>query len=136
MVVHSSIRQLSTALLCLFLTACAQVDVVGLTKEGFRQKPREGQVAALEHPPQRPYLRLAELSLSDTQSDAEVKSRILQKAAELGADAVIFSPAKTKTEKSLIYQRVSRTLQPLPYTFTVTSLTGIAIRFTDSQEKN
>lgn len=85
-------------------TGCSQVEVLRLTSETF--PPREVQdVAILSQFPNVQHEKIAELSdTSSSESVSRLQQRLLEKAAELGADAVVFSPSITRTEQRVAYQ--------------------------------
>jgi hypothetical protein len=68
------------------------VDTVLLTGEAFPPKDSVSDVEVLEQEPTRPHIQFAELSVSCLWLSAERgRQKILEKAATLGADAVVFS---------------------------------------------
>ena len=68
---------------------CASVDVHMLSSETFT--PRTSQVEILEQAPTRPYVQIAVLSVDSWWLSVDSKrEKIVQKAATLGADAVVF----------------------------------------------
>ena len=86
--------------------ACSNVQVLRLTSETFPPHAVE-DVAILSQYPSVSYQRLAELSESSSSNDLETLQRhLLKKAAELGADAVVFSTPITRTEHHVAYQPV------------------------------
>ena len=96
---------LSLGLLLLWGCAgCANVQVLRLTSETF--PPREVQdVAILSQFPSQQYEKVAELSeTSSSDNVAKLQRHILDKAAELGADAVVFSTPVTRVEQRVSYQ--------------------------------
>ena len=82
-----------TMLLCLACVACAApVDIVRFTNEAFPPKESPDQVAVLHEKPGRPHIELAELSVhSDMLSFEHLQREILERAAKLGADGVVFA---------------------------------------------
>jgi len=86
------------------LTGCSQVQVFRLTAETF--PAREVQdVAILSQLPSAPHQKIAELSeTSESESVATLQQHLLEKAADLGADAVVFSTPVTRTEQRVAYQ--------------------------------
>lgn len=80
------------------LPGCASVDVLRLTGETFAPKTSVSDVEVLEHEPTRPHVQIAELSVdSFWLSVASKRQKILEKAATLGADAVVFSEPEVPT---------------------------------------
>ena len=86
------------------VAGCANVQVLRLTSETF--SPREVQdVAILSQFPSLQYEKIAELSeTSSSDNVVKLQRHILEKAAELGADAVVFSTAITHTERHVAYE--------------------------------
>ena len=73
------------------VTACASVDTVLLTLNTFPPKASISDVQVLAQEPTRPHIQIAELSIaSEWLSDECKRQKILEKAATLGADAVVF----------------------------------------------
>ena len=93
-------------LLCGVAAGCANVQVLRLTSETF--PPREVQdVAILSQFPSVQHQRIAELSeTSSSENVSKLQRHLLDKAAELGADAVVFSTSITRTEQRVAYQPV------------------------------
>ncbi len=83
---------------------CSQVQVLRLTSETF--PPREVQdVAILSQFPNGNHEKIAELSETSTSENvAKLQQHLLEKAAELGADAVVFSRPITRSEQRVAYQ--------------------------------
>ena len=76
-------------LLGVILPGCASVDVLMLSSETFT--PQNSQVEILERAPTRPYVKIAVLAVDSWWlSEEEKREKILEKAATLGADAVVF----------------------------------------------
>jgi hypothetical protein len=88
------------------ITGCATVQVLRLTSETF--PPREVQdVAILSQFPSGQHEKIAELSeTSSSENISKLQRHLLDKAAELGADAVVFSTPITRTEQHVAYQPV------------------------------
>ncbi|HSB44740.1 MAG TPA: hypothetical protein VLD60_07000 [Nitrospira sp.] len=90
---------------CLLLAACASVDTILLTSEKFPPKKSADEVAVLEQKPTRPHVDLAELRIGDSGlSFGSLQHKILDKAASLGADAVVFAKPQTQTTHEVAYQ--------------------------------
>lgn len=147
-------------------TGCSSVTVVRLTSEIF--PPRAvGEVEILSQEPTTEHLRMAELSETSTSDADKLQRHILKKAAQLGADAVVFSVPTTHTEQGVAYQPLYspwgyyapyyygpgpygywgpwgysygpwgpqwgyQQYVPVPYSIRVTTLKGIAIRYSGS----
>lgn len=76
-------------LLALILPGCASVDILMLSSETFT--PQARQVEILERAPTRPYVPIAVLSVDSWWLSVDSKlETIREKAATLGADAVVF----------------------------------------------
>ena len=76
-------------LLSVILPGCASVDVLMLSSETYT--PQTRQVEILERAPTRPYVQIAVLVVDSWWlSVDERREKILEKAATLGADAVVF----------------------------------------------
>jgi hypothetical protein len=83
---------------------CAHVQVLRLTTQTF--SPREVEdVEILSQYPSESYQKIAELSETSSSNDLEtLQEHLLEKGAELGADAVVFAPSITHTEQRVSYQ--------------------------------
>ncbi|BCA56453.1 hypothetical protein W02_35930 [Nitrospira sp. KM1] len=93
------------ALLFAFSVAgCSHVQVLRLTSETF--PPREVEdVAILSERPNVPYQKIAELSETSSSDDLDkLQEHLLDKAAQLGADAVVFGTPITRTEQRVAYE--------------------------------
>lgn len=76
-------------LLATILPGCASVNVLMLSSETFT--PQTNPVEILERAPTRPYVQIAVLTVdSGLLSEDSKREKILEKAATLGADAVVF----------------------------------------------
>jgi hypothetical protein len=116
----------------LVVAACASVETVRFAGEHYPAKS-PGNVQALSDTPSRPYRAIAELRVSEPESTHSLRKKILEKAARLGADAVIFGKPETHKERRLLYEPVAgQVTAEIPYDITVTSLHGIAIKYLDS----
>src|SRR5215213_10046965 len=86
---HHAIIFIPVLFLTFLLRGCASVDVLMLSSESFCTQP--GQVEMLARPPTRPYVRIAVLSVDSWWLSLDSKrEKLLEKAATLGADAVVF----------------------------------------------
>jgi hypothetical protein len=122
---------LAQVVLSVGVAACASVETVRFTGEQYPAKS-PGDVQALSDAPNRPYRAMAELRLSETDA-ASLRQKIVEKAAGLGADAVIFAKPETHKERRLLYGPVAGQVNAeIPYDITVTSLRGIAIKYLHS----
>lgn len=85
--------------------ACAGVDVVPLTEQSFPSKASSRNVEVLNFVPSCPHILLADLSIQgDAKEFQRLQTRILEKAAALGADAVIFAKPQQRTQHQVAYQ--------------------------------
>ena len=77
------------ALLLAIIPGCAGVDVLMLSSEVFT--PRTSTVEILEQAPTRPYVQIAVLTVDSWWLSTDSRrDKIVEKATELGADAVVF----------------------------------------------
>ena len=96
---------LSLLVLCLLFSACTSVDTILLTSDTFPPKESADEVAVLEHKPALPHREIAELRIGDSWlSFGSLQRKILNQAATLGADAVIFAKPQTVTQHEVAYQ--------------------------------
>ncbi len=90
---------------CLLFSACASVDTILLTSEKFPPKAAADDVAVMGQNPTRPHLELAELRIGDSWlSFGSLQHRILNRAAGLGADAVVFAQPQTQATRQVAYE--------------------------------
>src|SRR5262245_22682518 len=86
------------------IAGCSNVQVLRLTSETFPAH-EVSEVAILSDEPDTSHVKIAELSETSSSDGVEtLQGHILKKAAELGADAVVFSPSITHTERRVAYQ--------------------------------
>lgn len=86
---HHAVTFVPALLLAFILPGCASVNVLMLSRETFT--PQTSHVEILERAPTRPYVQIAVLSVDSWWLSMDSKrEKILEKAATLGADAVIF----------------------------------------------
>ena len=96
---------LSILVLCLLFSACTSVDTILLTSDTFPPKGSADEVAVLEEKPTRPHRELAELRIGDSWlSFGSLQHKILNRAAALGADAVIFAKPQTQIQHEVAYE--------------------------------
>lgn len=166
---HKALLFFCGLLLSSACTGCSNVTVLRLTSETFPPRAVE-DVAILSQEPTTEHIRIAELSETSSSRVGTLQRDILKKAAQLGADAVVFSAPHTRSEQRVDYQPMynpwgfyapyyspyyygpgpygySRPFgyaygggwgpywgyQPyaaVPYTVRVTTLKGVAIRYT------
>lgn len=102
----SKLLPIFTALLLSWTSiGCSSVNVVRLTSETFPSRAVD-EVEILSQEPTTEHLRIADLSETSTSDVDKLQRHILTKAAELGAQAVIFSAPTTRTEDRMAYQPV------------------------------
>ena len=82
---------------------CSSVSVLRLTSDTFPRRSVE-EVAILSEAPPTEHIRIAELSETSSSRVDTLHRHILKKAAQLGADAVIFSVPHTRSEQRVDYQ--------------------------------
>jgi hypothetical protein len=136
------------------------VDQILVTSDTFPPKESADQVAVLSRMPARAHRELAELRVGDTWfKSSNMQHKILDRAATLGADAVVFAKPDTQTLHHMAYEPAYDPwaydslyyggpygglyggwgpwagLYPgsiaVPYDETVRMLMGTAIRYTD-----
>jgi hypothetical protein len=132
--------------------------MVRLTSQTFPPKASLEEVAVLDREPQCPHLRLAELNVENsTVRYSTMQDKILEKAATLGTDAVVFARLEKQIQHQITYEPFyspwgySAYSYPgwgyggwysgsygygwgenaLPYDYTVRSLRGLAIRYVE-----
>lgn len=151
-------------LLSCLCSGCSSVTVLRLTSETFPSRS-VGEVAILSEAPPQEHIRIANLSETSSSRADTLQKHILKKAAQLGADAVVFSAPHSRSEQRVDYQPMyspwgyyapyyygpgalgyssmrgsfygawgpSWGYAPygaVPYTVRVTTLKGVAIRYT------
>ena len=84
---------------------CSSVNVLRLTSETFSPRSVD-DVGILSHEPTKEHIRIADLSETSSSSVTKLQRHIVKKAAQLGADAVIFSVPVTRSEQRVDYQPV------------------------------
>lgn len=82
---------------------CSRVNVLRLTSETFPSRSVE-EVAILSEAPHLEHIRLADLSETSSSRADTLQKHILKKAAQLGADAVVFSAPHSHSEQRVDYQ--------------------------------
>jgi hypothetical protein len=94
-----------SAWLGVMMTACSGVDVAPLTDKSFPSKTSSHDVEVLDFEPSCPHIRLADLSIEgDAKEFQRLQTRILDKAASLGADAVVFAKTQPQVRHHAAYQ--------------------------------
>lgn len=93
------------SLLFLALAACADVDMVRLTSQQFSPKSSVDEVEVLQQVPACPHVALAELRAEDSSTGYGTMQRnMLNQAAKLGADAVVFAKPEEQIQHQVAYQ--------------------------------
>lgn len=161
---HNTLALFAGLLLSYAFIGCSNVNVLRLTSETFPPRSVD-EVAILSREPAAEHIRIAELSETASSSVDTLQRHLLKKAAELGADAVVFSPSHSRTEQRWDYQPYYspwgfyapyyygpyayarpwgypygawgpswgyRQYAAVPYSVRVTTLKGVAIRYTGS----
>lgn len=150
----------------LALAACApvKVDTIVLTLDTYPPK-NPSQVRPLARLPEAGFEEIADLTARGDSADFEkLQKKILQRAAELGADAVVFSTGQEHVKEGVAYRPVYRPwgyYDPIygpdpwgygdvgygglgypygyvaqPYEIRINSLKGTAIRYTESSSRS
>jgi hypothetical protein len=79
--------------------------MVRLTSRTFPPKPSPAELTVLDREPLCPHIRLAELTVDDSPAGFEaMQNKILEKAAALGADAVVFARPETPIHHQVTYE--------------------------------
>ena len=104
-IVNRSMVVTAWLLLAIAQAGCSQVQVLRLTSETFPSHD-VNDVAILSHEPDASFLKIAELSETSSSGVQTLQRHVLKKAADLGADAVVFSTPVTRTEQRTDYQPV------------------------------
>lgn len=142
----------------IFMTGCTSVDTLLLSSQTFPAKASWQDVEILIREPSCAHIDIAQLSMEGSGSDsyATEQVNILKKAASFGSDAVVFAKSEKYVEHGISYQSPMMMGGPwgmgsygypgwgygmgygrgmaIPYNYTVTSLTGIAIRYTNNEK--
>ncbi len=138
-------------LLILALTSCASgVDTVRFTSEAYPPAESVSSVQVLEKAPDRPFVKLAQITIGNSKkSGANLSVKIREAAAKMGADAVIFSDPVMSFSGGTQYAPVYSpwgyyspyyggyhggaymTTRPIPYKTRQNTLSGVAIRYSD-----
>jgi hypothetical protein len=91
--------------LSVLVSACSSVDQILLTSDTFPPKESADQVAVLSRMPARAHRELAELRVGDTWFGfGTMQHKILDRAAALGADAVVFAKPDTQSVHHMAYE--------------------------------
>ena len=138
-------------LLILAFSPCAygKMDIVKFTSETFPKNKDVSSVEILEKAPDRPFIKLAQLTMGNSKkSGAKLQVKIREEAAKMGANAVVFGDPVISFSGGTQYAPVIRpwgyyspyyggyggayvSARPVPYKVRRNTLTGVAIRYSD-----
>ena len=138
-------------LLVLTVTSSAygKMDIVKFTSETYPKNKDVSSVEILEKAPDRPYIKLAQLTMGNSKkSGATLQTKIREQAAKMGAHAVVFGDPVMSFSGGTQYAPVIRpwgyyspyyggyggayvSARPVPYKVRRNTLTGVAIRYSD-----
>lgn len=147
-------NSLFTILLILAVTSAAygKMDIVKFTSETYPKNKDVSSVEILEKAPDRPYIKLAQITIGNSKkSGATLQTKIREQAAKMGAQAVVFGDPVMSFSGGTQYAPVYRpwgfyspyyggyyggaymSARPVPYKVRRNTLTGVAIRYTDTK---
>jgi hypothetical protein len=144
------VRFLCLLLLSAAASACAGVDVVHFTSDVYPAKRSGADVKLLDEKPDQPHVRIAQITIADSKKkNATLQRLIRDKAAELGADAILFSDPEHYYDHSVRYAPAYQPWGyyapysgwyggtymagvPVSHKTRRNSLSGVAIKFTGS----
>jgi hypothetical protein len=138
-------------LLILAFSPCAygKMDIVKFTSEKYPKNKNVSSVEILEKAPDRPYIKLAQLTEGNSKkSGATLQTKIREEAAKMGAHAVVFGDPVISFSGGTQYAPVIRpwgyyspyyggyggayvSARPVPYKVRKNTLSGVAIRYSD-----
>ncbi len=139
-------------LLILAVTSSAygkKMDIVKFTSETYPRNKDVSSVEILEKAPDRPYIKLAQLTMGNSKkSGSTLQVKIREEAAKMGANAVVFGDPVISFSGGTQYAPVIRpwgyyspyyggyggayvAARPVPYKVRRNTLTGVAIRYSD-----
>ena len=155
---------LQVAVIGVGISGCVSVDIVKLSNQTYPPKASPQEVEVLDRKPPCTHVAIAQLSVDDSEYDdfESEQRKILKKAAEIGADGVIFSKPEKHKQHGVMYSGMGCYMcgpwgmgmygypgwgygmgygygmygygmggMAVPYDYTVKSLKGIAIHYTD-----
>ena len=123
------------------------MDVVKFTSEEYPRTKDVSSVEILEKAPDRPYIKLAQITIGNSKkSGATLQTKIRERAAKMGAHAVVFGDPVMSFSGGTQYAPVIRpwgyyspyygayggsyvTARPVPYKVRRNTLSGVAIRY-------
>ena len=123
------------------------MDVVKFTSEEYPRTKDVSSVEILEKAPDRPYIKLALITIGNSKkSGATLQTKIRERAAKMGAHAVVFGDPVMSFSGGTQYAPVIRpwgyyspyygayggsyvTARPVPYKVRRNTLSGVAIRY-------
>ena len=126
-----------------------KMDIVKFTSETYPRNKDVSSVEILEKAPDRPYIKLAQLTMGNSKkSGSTLQVKIREEAAKMGANAVVFGDPVISFSGGTQYAPVIRpwgyyspyyggyggayvSARPVPYKVRRNTLTGVAIRYSD-----
>jgi hypothetical protein len=148
--VRIRIRLLPVLLVLTVASSAYGMDVVKFTSETYPRTKDVSSVEILEKAPERPYIKLAQLTIGNSKkSGATLQTKIREEAAKMGAHAVVFGDPVMSFSGGTQYAPVIRpwgyyspyyghyggayvTARPVPYKVRRNTLSGVAIRYSDT----
>ena len=142
-------RLLPLLLILAVASSAYGMDVVKFTSEEYPRTKDVSSVEILEKAPDRPYIKLAQITIGNSKkSGATLQTKIRERAAKMGAHAVVFGDPVMSFSGGTQYAPVIRpwgyyspyygayggsyvTARPVPYKVRRNTLSGVAIRYTD-----
>ena len=142
-------RLLPLLLILAVASSAYGMDVVKFTSEEYPRTKDVSSVEILEKAPDRPYIKLAQITIGNSKkSGATLQTKIRERAAKMGAHAVVFGDPVMSFSGGTQYAPVIRpwgyyspyygayggsyvTARPVPYKVRRNTLSGVAIRYSD-----
>lgn len=140
---------LATLLVLAVTSSAYGMDIVKFTSETYPKTKDVSSVEILEKAPDRPYIKLAQITIGNSKkSGATLQTKIRERAAKMGAHAVVFGDPVMSFSGGTQYAPVIRpwgyyspyyggyagsyvTARPVPYKVRRNTLSGIAIRYSE-----
>jgi hypothetical protein len=101
------------------MSACVSVQVDPLTPVSFEPREKGSELATLDREPNRRYVQIARIvATSEQASEDSLRDRILSRAKELGADAVVLGQADVRrsSDRGPVFQSTMAAGLPGPVT--------------------
>ena len=120
----------------MILSSCvtlAKVETLRFTDEAF---PSTLRVESFSIKPDHPYIELAYLSITFSYGADCARLLILEKAREIGADAVILNPLQVAVGTGVVGSAYGGTGSVVSYPTTTMSLNALAIRYAERPLEN